>query len=221
VSSDPGDLPARRTVRRPLLDRRAVVDEALRLIRREGLDAVTMRRLADELATSPMSLYRHVEDRQDLLVAMLDAVAAGIDLPPVAGDPRAEITAVITAIHDALRRDPWAVELIVSDKLAGPSILPAIDRIFAALTKTGLQPRDVSVGYALLWHYTAGELIDSHHERAENYGRAMVRAADPERYPALTSIVSQLPPGPPSDHFAENVQRLLDGLIGRTVPPGR
>lgn len=221
MSSEPGAVPVRRTVRRPSLDRQAVVGEALRLVRREGLDAVTMRRLADELATSPMSLYRHVEDRQDLLVGMLDAVAAGIELPPVAGDPRAEITAVITAIHDALRRDPWAVELIVSGKLAGPSILPAIDRLFAALSATGLQPRDVSVGYALIWHYTAGELIDSHHERDENFGRAMVRAADPARFPALTSIVAQLPEGPPSDHFAENLQRLLDGLIGRTAPPGR
>jgi AcrR family transcriptional regulator len=198
--------------RQAWLTRHAIVARAVAIARSEGLNAVTMRRLATDLHTSPMSLYRHVADRQQLLLGMLDDVAGRVAPPPVAGDPRSEITAVITAIHDALRADPWAVSLIVTDKLASPMILPAVDRIFTALSKAGLTPRDVSVAYALMWHYTAGELIDSHHASPHDYSRAMVRHANPDLYPGLTSVVRALPDEPPSDHFAENLQRILDGL---------
>jgi AcrR family transcriptional regulator len=201
------------------LSREAIVDRALRLARDEGLAAVSMRRIADELATSPMSLYRHIGDRQDLLIAMLDAVARGIALPPPVTDARTEITAVLTAIHDALRGDPWAVQLLINDKLAGPSILPTIERIFAALHHAGLTPRDASVTYALLWHYTAGELLDTHHRPADPFSVNMVRSADPELYPALLRSVSSFPPGRPGDWFTENLQRVLDGVLPRAITP--
>lgn len=209
--------PARRPRRR--LDRDTIVAEAIRLVRADGIEAVTMRRLADELGTGPMSLYRHVEDRQALLVAMLDAVAQAIRLPPAAGDPRSEITAVFTAVHDTLRRDHWAVLLIVGEKLAGPAILPAIERIFAALRAAGLSPRDTAVAYALLWHYTAGELLDRHHVTPESYSQRMVRTVDPQAYPALSESLDALPPGPASDWFTESFQRILDGLLQTTVGP--
>jgi AcrR family transcriptional regulator len=207
--------PGRPAVR---LDRAAIVATALRLVRAEGLAAVSMRRVADELGTAPMSLYRHLGDRRELLIAMLDEVARGIELPPSVGDPRAELTAVLTGIHDALRRDPWAVQLLVGDKLAGPSILPAIERIYAALAGTGLTPRDTSVTYALLWHYAVGELLDSHHTVAEPYAEQMVRGCDPQRFPALHRSVAAAPPGTPGDWFAENLQRILDGVLPRLEP---
>lgn len=58
----------------------------------------------------------------------------------------------------------------------------------------------------------AGELIDSHHESPHDYRRAMVHAAGLDLYPGLASVVRARPVGPPSDHFAENLQRILDGL---------
>ncbi|WP_155343245.1 TetR/AcrR family transcriptional regulator [Acrocarpospora pleiomorpha] len=196
----------------------AIIAEALRLVREDGLAAVTMRRLADELGTAPMSLYRHVADRQALLILMLDEVAAGIRLPPPVGDPRSEITVVLTAIHDALRCDSWAVRLIVTDKLAGPSIVPVLERLFSALRRAGLAPRDCMVAYALLWHYIAGELLDAHPGAANDaFSRELVRAADPLTYPALAEAVAAFPPGPPGDWFTENLQRLLDGLLPPTV----
>lgn len=183
------------------------------IVREEGLDALTMRRLAAGLRVAPMSVYRHIDDRQTLLLAMLDRVADGVRPPPIAADPRAEITAVITAIHDALHDDPWAIGLLVANKLASPKILPAVNRIYTALTNSGLAPRDVSMAYMLIWHYTVGELLDRHHTPVDPFSRSMVRAADPAEYPGLMTVVAQLPEGPPSDYFAENLQRILDGVM--------
>ncbi|WP_433331897.1 TetR/AcrR family transcriptional regulator [Spirillospora sp. CA-294931] len=197
-----------------------IVNRALALVRSDGLAAVSMRRLAEELGTAPMSLYRHVPDREALMVALLDEVARSITLPPEAGDPRADITAVLGAIHDSLCRDAWAVPLLVSEKLAGPSIMPALERLFAALGRAGLSPRDSMVAYALLWHYTVGELLYSHADAEdETFARRMVRGADPETYPALAAAMSAIPPGRPGDFFTENLQRLLDGLLPPVARP--
>ncbi|MGP3966733.1 TetR/AcrR family transcriptional regulator [Streptomyces sp. 6N223] len=204
--------PTARRARRPL-DRPTIVAQALRLVRTEGLTAVTMRRLAQEVGTAPMSLYRHIQDRHALLVAMLDEVAGGVAAPPPSGDPRSEITAIFTAIHDALRRDPWAVRLIVSQRPAGPSILPLLERVFAALRAAGLTPRDSMVAYGLLWQYTAGELLHTHPETTDNSAADMTREAPAETCPNLAEAMSAFASGPPGDWFHENLQRLLDGLL--------
>ena len=99
---------------RGLLDRQAIVAAALAVARTEGLPAVTMRRIADELGCGPMSLYRHVADRDALVLEMLDVVAAGIDVPPPVSDPRAELTGLLTAVHAALAVDHWAVLPLVA-----------------------------------------------------------------------------------------------------------
>jgi AcrR family transcriptional regulator len=205
------------------LTRPVIVAEALRLVRTEDLAAVSMRRLADELGTAPMSLYRHIEDRQALLMAMLDDVAERVVLPPRVSDPRSEIAAVFTAIHDALGRDAWAVTLIVRDKLASRLILPALERIFAALRQAGLTARDSMVAYALLWHYTAGELLDTHADTpdTDNVARRLARTADPATHPALTEAMAAFRPGRPGDWYPENLQRLLDGLLPPINPARR
>jgi AcrR family transcriptional regulator len=210
----PASTGARRRSRPPRpLSRSLIVAEALRLVRTEGLKAVTMRRLAEEIGTAPMSLYRHVEDRQALLVAMLDEVAKGVAAPPPAAQPRAELTAIFTAIHDALREDPWAVRLIVNQRLAGPSIIPLLERVFAALRATGFGPRGAMAAYGLLWHYTAGELLHTHPETTDNFAATMTSQAPADTYPALAEAIAAHATAPPPDMYADNLQRLLDGLL--------
>ncbi len=204
---------ARLRRQRTPLSRAVIVGQAMRIVESDGLAAVTMRRLADDLSTSPMALYRHIADRQDLLVGMLDEVAGEVNLPPAAGDPRAELTAVFTAIHDALHRHPWAVQLLVIDQLAGPKIVPAIERIMLALSRAGFGPRDSSVAYGLIWHYTVGELLDDHNVTPESYNRRMVRELDAASYPAIANVLAHAPAEPRGDFYAENLQRLLDGLL--------
>jgi AcrR family transcriptional regulator len=92
----PGSGDGGSRARRPTGD--AVVQAALRLARREGIDALSMRRVADELGTAPISLSRHVADRQALLLAMLDDIVSSLDLPAVHRDPVSELSSVLRAI---------------------------------------------------------------------------------------------------------------------------
>lgn len=202
---------------RPGLSPDVVVRTAIGLARAEGLNRLTMRRIAQELSTAPMSLYRHVADREALLLGMLDVVADGIELPPIAAAPRAEIENLMTGLHDGFRRDPWAVQVLATEGLASPRILPWVERMFAALRTAGLTVPEVAAGYACLVHYAYGEVLVAHHDRPDQYARRMVRAADPQQYPAVAEIVRELPIDAPRDYFATNLGRLLDGLL----PPAR
>jgi AcrR family transcriptional regulator len=203
---------------RGLLDRQAIVAAALAVARTEGLPAVTMRRIADELGCGPMSLYRHVADRDALVLEMLDVVAAGVDVPPPSPDPREELTALLTAVHAALAVDHWAVFPLVAEGMSSPRILPVLDRALAALTRGGLTGRARLAVHQMLWQYVFGELLYTHHDRPDSHGKRMVRAADQDAFPAIADAVRSAG-AHPAENFPDNLQRLLDGVLG--TPPIR
>src|SRR5688500_9785072 len=89
--------PAHAAVGRPAERSRAeITAAATALADRDGLDAVSMRKVAAELGTGAASLYRYVANRDDLLDLMADATAAEYELPPPGGDPLADLTVLGT-----------------------------------------------------------------------------------------------------------------------------
>lgn len=190
-----------------------IVRAALRLARSEGLDSVSMRRLADELRVSAMSLYRHVSDREDLLVRMLGEIADRVGPPPVEGSPRDRIVAAMEALHAAFRDDPWVVQVLATEGLASPRILPVIDAVFGALADAGLDAERARAGFALLLQFAYGEALVTHHDRADSFGRRMLRDADPAEFPHVARMVTDTA-FEPDDFFAVNLGHVLDGLLG-------
>ncbi len=195
------------------LTRSRIVATAIGVARAEGIAAASMRRIADELGSAPMALYRHVADREALLLAMLDDVAATIEVPEPVEDPVAELTAILLNVHTRFRRDPWIVTVLVVDGLASPLILPVIERCFAALERAGLRGRDIAAAHALIWQYIYGESISMMHDRPDSFARQMSCGTD-EAYPVLGAVRAELGPTDPRDFFAENLPRLLRGIVG-------
>jgi hypothetical protein len=106
------------------------------------------------------------------------------------------------------------VTLLVTDGLASPRILPVVERIFAVLARAGHAGREAIVAYDLLWHFTYGEVLATHHHRPDSVGHRIVRAADPEQYPGIAAVVAATPPDASHEYFAVNLQRVLDALLG-------
>src|SRR4030088_2786511 len=104
-ASSPGvtasDRP-RRPGRPPRLSRERVVEAARTIVERDGIDALTMRRVAQDVGSSPMSIYRHVRDRDELLVLLLDKLAAELPRPRLPREPRARLEAACRAMRDGL-----------------------------------------------------------------------------------------------------------------------
>ena len=128
----------------------AVVDAAVRLADGEGLDAVTVRRLATELGTSTMSVYTHVNSRDDLLVLMADAVRLADEsgrTVTAADDWEQAVRGLAADELALLLAHPWLLDVSDERVALGPGTIAAYDRQLAAVVPLGLD--DVRTDAAL------------------------------------------------------------------------
>ncbi len=123
--------------RRVTLNRARVIEAAIDLADREGIDAVSMRRLGQELGVEAMSLYTHVKGKDDLLAGMADAVVAQVPVERVEGDWRAGLRAMILGARAEMLRHPWAARVIEVSEQPGPATIEYMDAVAAVLLDGG------------------------------------------------------------------------------------
>lgn len=120
------------------LSRADIVDAAVAIADAEGTDAVSMRRIAKDLQAGVMSLYWHVESKEDLHQLMLETVQAEIKAAEPSGDWRSDLTAFARSTRAAMHRHPWAIDYIGAGPPAGPNDARNADRLLAAFAGLGL-----------------------------------------------------------------------------------
>jgi AcrR family transcriptional regulator len=126
--------PERSAAGRPAQWSRAEITKvALRVADAEGLDAVTMRRVAAELGTGAASLYRYVESREDLLDLMTDATGGEYELAPPAGDWLADLVALGEQARVIFRRHRWLAGLTMTRPVIGPNGTALIEHFLTLL----------------------------------------------------------------------------------------
>jgi AcrR family transcriptional regulator len=190
--------PARRG-RTSALSVEAITRAAIRIADAEGLGAVSMARVAAELASAPMSLYRHVDSKDELLLLMSDAALEGA--PELAGaDWRERLTSWAYAVLACFRRHPWYREIPINGPPVGPRNLEWFDRALGALADTGLPEGEkvlVVTGLMPVVHGQARLSIDlaaGYEADPEAFGagfaRALATVVDPARYPALSRVIA-------------------------------
>jgi len=153
------DRPARR--RRDPISREAIVAAAVSLLDREGLSALSMRRLAEELGTGAASLYWHVGSKDGLLDLVLDHVIGEGKVPDP--DPerwREQLKDIARAQRDASLRHPYIVRISIGRIPMGPNALRYTERVLAILRAGGLPPRLAVQGFLLLIATVNGFTID-------------------------------------------------------------
>jgi AcrR family transcriptional regulator len=123
--------------RRIRLNRDRVLRAAVALVDEIGIDALSMRKLAEALGAAPMSLYKHVANREELLDGMVDVVVSEIE-PPVTGtDWRSAIRQRILSARRALLRHPWAPGVLESRTNPSPMMLTYIDSMIGMFRAGG------------------------------------------------------------------------------------
>ena len=149
--------------RRPKLRARAgtplrdtVLRGAIDLADRSGLEALTMRKLADRLGVEAMSLYNHVQNKEDLLDGMVDLVFGEIGVPPTDGDWRSALRDRAVRTRDALTRHRWAIGLMESRGRPGSSTLRHHDAVLGRLRRAGFSVAKAVHAYSLLDSYIYG-----------------------------------------------------------------
>ena len=201
--------------RPPTTDREAVLETALRLLDAEGVEALTMRRLAGELGVSAMAPYRHVGSKDELLMVLVDRLAARLVYPPRPADPKGALLVLWSTIYDSLAEHPWVPEVLARRRMMAPSVLGAVEEIHAALRAAGLSIEQMVRAYRLLWNFTLGSLLARAGASTEGPSpqRELRGAPDPARFPLLAAAAGHWTAADDHDTYREDLGALIDALI--------
>jgi AcrR family transcriptional regulator len=123
--------------RRAPLTRQRVIAAAVELADRNGIELISMRRLAQELGVEAMSLYTHVRNKGDVLDGMADAVIGEIPLDVEGADWKTSLRQEVLAARTVMLRHPWGPRLVESRTSPGPAALGYVDAVIGILRKGG------------------------------------------------------------------------------------
>ena len=217
-------MPARE--RRPVapeagLSKQRVVAEAIRLADHEGVDGLSMRRLAGVLDAGAMSLYHYVKSKDELLDAMVDVVFAEIELPPPGTDWRTAMRRRSSSARQALARHPWAIALMESRTSPGPANLRHREAVTACLREAGFSVVMATHANWLLDSYVYGFALqeaslpfDTATEMADMTEDVFLPQLPQEEFPYLNeSAAALLAAGyDPAQEFEFGLDLVLDAL---------
>ncbi|MBN9623370.1 MAG: TetR/AcrR family transcriptional regulator C-terminal domain-containing protein [Actinobacteria bacterium] len=140
------------------LSRETIVAAAIEIADTEGLEAVSIRRLATKLGARPMSLYSHIERKGDLIDLMVDEVMGGAILPepPPSGDWRDDLRRIAQRTREATSAHPWMIATVFRRPFIGPNALRHIDQSLAAVSPLPLPPERKRAALIAIDTYTIG-----------------------------------------------------------------
>lgn len=203
------------------LGRDLVIDAAVALADREGVEPLTIRRLADELGSRPMSLYHHVANKDDILDAMVDRVFTEITAPPADLDWGAAMRVRCLSARRVLASHPWAVPLLESRTSPGPATLRHHEAVLACLRSGGLSWQLVAHTYAALDSYVYGFALQeatlpaTAGEELAGLADRILEPLDADLYPHLRAFTAEHVMRPGYDFgvsFEVGLDLLLEGL---------
>jgi AcrR family transcriptional regulator len=206
---------------RSRLSRERVLRAAIAQADVRGLEALTMRTLAEELEVAPMALYRHVASKDDLIDAMVDVVFSEIGVPSGAGDWQTAMRRRAISVRDALSRHRWAIGLMESRRRPGPANLRHHDAVIGRLRAAGFSVERVAHAYSLLDSYIYGFALtkmnlpfDTSDEIAD-VAQGMLEPFPVNEYPNLVEFLNEHVMKPGYDYaneFEYGLDLILDGL---------
>jgi AcrR family transcriptional regulator len=138
------------------LSRERVLQAAVVLAARDGIEALSMRKLADELGAGAMSLYHYVPNKEELLDGMVDIVFGEIELPATDGDWKAAMRRRAISTREVLNRHRWAVGVMESRRTPGLASLRLHDAVLGCLREGGFSIETTIQAYSALDAYIYG-----------------------------------------------------------------
>lgn len=221
-----GPVSRRERPAKPALTRAGIVGTALSLMRGEGVERVTMRRLAKELDTGPASLYVYVRDTEELHAAVLDELLAEVDLSPVTapGPWRDRLFAVLRSYTGVLYAHPSLARTAVVTRPSGPHYLALIEALLQLLDQ-GEVPLDRAAWGVDLLLETATSAAAEHGTRNGPAGAkdfielsTAMRAAPADTYPAIAASAEEMLSGGRADRSRWRFDVLMSGIIATPRP---
>jgi AcrR family transcriptional regulator len=205
------------TDRRVPLSRERVLRAAVTLADRGGIEAVTMRRLGQELGVEAMSLYKHVANKDDVLDGMVDLVVGDIDVPPAGTDWKTAMRQRAISAHETLLAHPWAALLVMSRLNIGPGMTRYLDATLGRLREGGFTVEGaLDAWHALdshIYGFTLQELsLPFEVEETRQVSAAVLGQLSAEEHPYVVEVITRIMQTGREEDFEFGLGLLLDGL---------
>jgi AcrR family transcriptional regulator len=216
--------------RRTPLTKERVLKTAIDLADRGGIEALSMRKLGQELGVDAMALYRHVRNKEDILDGTVDAIVAEIELPHLGEDWKATLRQQVMTARQVMLRHPWAPRVLEKRGTAGPAVLGYIDSVLAILRAGGFS---IDLAHHAL-HVMGSRILGFNQDLFEDSAEstpadeaAVARArAIFDRYPHVSELAlaashdGVLGACDDDFEFEFGLDLILDGLERRRAAPG-
>ncbi|MEV4248289.1 TetR/AcrR family transcriptional regulator [Streptosporangium canum] len=224
--------------RRPGYSREQITRTAVQLADAEGVEAATMRRIAGELGTGAMSLYRYVPRRDDLFDLMIDLAISEIELPRggPSGDWRSDLTLLAGQTRTVGLRHAWLIPLLSSRPTLGPGLLRVNEFALGALDGLGLGIDDITGFAGMLNDYVHGAIrreigwleearrtgLDSERWKRDYIGPYVRRVVESGAFPLFNRSILDSRTGhlAPEERFRRGLDRVLDAIAAFPVASG-
>ncbi|TMR88622.1 TetR/AcrR family transcriptional regulator C-terminal domain-containing protein [Nonomuraea basaltis] len=215
------------------LSQELIVETGLRILDAEGLDGLSMRRVAQELDTGPASLYAHVANKDELLELIYDRVLGEIELPE--RDPgrwKEQLRGYATEAHRVFAAHADVARAALANVPTGENSVRVGEFVFGLLIEAGMTPREASLAMDRLSLYVVGDAYEGslHYARMRAAGltdpgeyfeyfagqiAAYYRELPLSRFPHLVKYIDELIADNGEDRFAYGLELLLDGIEAR------
>jgi AcrR family transcriptional regulator len=210
---------------RERLTRDRVIDAALKVMDAEGLDAVSMRRVAREVGVEAMSLYNHVEDKDDLLRGICDRVMGGFEFPQEQGDWVERCKAGARAWRRLLQAHPDVMRLFAETHGPDPSSLDSLrptEFALGLIREGGLSDRDTVQAFHAFGGYIQGFVmmeggsIKGHADKGDAFGEA-ADAVPADVFPVLAAVGRYFSECDADEQFEFGLDLMIRGIQAKVA----
>jgi AcrR family transcriptional regulator len=228
----PAENPVPAHARKKRLSRELVLSAALALVDSEGLEALTMRRLGQELGRDPMSLYRYAANRAALLDGVSELVLGELAVVPSDPDWQAQLRRIAHELRLLALRHPNVVPLLVTRPLSTPlglrplGTLRPLEQILSLLIDAGFRPADALHVYRAYYGFLYGHILNELQEfivdpdENEALLRLGLHRLPPKDFPHLRALAPVLSDYDGMAELDEGISILLSGLAARLSRSG-
>jgi AcrR family transcriptional regulator len=214
---------------KPPLSEDVILDVALRILRAEGLEAVTMRRLAQELDTGPASLYVYISGRDELRNAMLDRVAGLVELEePDPSRWREQVHRLMRALLRAMEAHPGIAEVAIANPPSSERTILFAENLLGLLHAGGVRDQDAAWACDILPLLTTASAVETavyqlRGAEGEDLGDVVDRLNEAmaslpaDRFPNIARVGAAMTSGDGDVRFDFALDTFLDGLVARAA----
>ncbi|HEX9644725.1 MAG TPA: TetR/AcrR family transcriptional regulator [Acidimicrobiia bacterium] len=208
---------------RGTLTRDKVIEAAVAFADEHGIEALSMRRLGHALGVEAMSLYNHVEDKDDLLDAMVDRVYREVATPAPSEDWKESVRATAISAKAAFVAHPWSVPLMTSRSVVTDSLLVLMDSMLETLLDAGFSMDTTHRAWHVISSHVMGYVLqevgtvwgsDAQHEHDHSKLDALLRSGA-DRYRHVLTMVPYLMECSYDEEFEFGLDVILDGIEAR------